>query len=94
MSVGIVLGTRPELVKMAPVLSALERGGTEVVLIHTGQHYDQRLSGEFFKELNIREPDHHLNVGSGTQAPQTAECMLRLEKVLGESRPSIFWNRK
>ncbi len=89
MSVGIVLGTRPELVKMAPVLSALEERGIEVILIHTGQHYDQRLSGEFFKELNIRDPDHYLEVGSGTQAHQTAECMFRLEKVLGEGRPSI-----
>ena len=87
MSVGIVLGTRPELVKMASVLFALEKRGEEVVLIHTGQHYDKNLSDDFFRDLGIRPPDHHLGVGSGTQAVQTAECRLRLEKVLSDEHP-------
>lgn len=88
MSVAIVVGTRPELVKMAPVLFSLENKGERVLLIHTGQHYDKRLSGDFFKDLAIREPDDYLEVGSGTHAYQTAECMLRLESVLKKDRPS------
>ena len=87
-SIAIVLGTRPELVKMAPVLFALEEKGQKVVLVHSGQHYDDNLSGEFFRDLSLREPDHYLGVGSGTQAFQTAEIMFRLEKVLTEERPA------
>lgn len=88
MSVAIVLGTRPELVKMAPVIFALEEKGEKVMLVHSGQHYDENLSGDFFRDLSLREPDHYLGVGSGAQAFQVAECMFRLEKVFQEEKPS------
>lgn len=88
MSVAIVLGTRPELVKMAPVLFSLEEKGEDVLLVHSGQHYDDVLSGDFFRDLGIREPDHYLEVGSGSHAHQTAGCMLRLEEVLKGNRPT------
>jgi len=87
-TVAIVLGTRPELVKMAPVLFALEEKGEGVLLIHTGQHYDKQLSGDFFTDLGLRTADDYLEVGSGTHAFQTAECMFRLEKVLDEKKPA------
>ncbi len=86
-STAIVLGTRPELVKMAPVLFALEDRGEKVLLVHSGQHYDASLSENFIRDLGIRQPDHYLKVGSGTQAYQTAECMFRLEKVLDKEKP-------
>lgn len=89
MTTAIVLGTRPELVKMAPVLEALERKGERVILVHTGQHYDDNLSGAFFRDLGLRGPDHYLGVGSGTQAVQTANCMVKLEEALSQDRPKM-----
>lgn len=89
MSTAIVLGTRPELVKMAPVLEALEGIGERVNLVHTGQHYDQNLSGDFFRDLGIREPDRFLGIGSGSQSAQTALCMARLEEAFIGDRPRV-----
>ena len=85
----IVLGTRPELIKMAPVFFALKEQGQEVLLIHSGQHYDHALSESFIQDLGLRKPDHFLEVGSGTQGYQTAEIIHRLEKVLAEKRPEM-----
>jgi len=86
-----VVGARPNLVKMAPVLAALRRRIPEGrhVLVHTGQHYDREMSEIFLEELGIPEPDHVLGVGSGTHAQQTARAMERLEPVLGSERPDL-----
>lgn len=84
-----VVGTRPNLMKTAPVIAALERRGVDQVLVHTGQHYDAAMSDVFFRELGIREPDHLLEVGSGTHAEQTARVMERLEPVLIDERPDL-----
>src|SRR4051794_25090764 len=84
-----VVGTRPNLMKTAPVVAALERRGVEQVLVHTGQHYDEAMSEVFFRDLGIREPDHFLDVGSGTHARQAARVMARLEPVLAELRPDL-----
>lgn len=84
-----VVGTRPNLMKTAPVVAALERRGTEQVLVHTGQHYDAAMSDVFFRDLGIREPDHFLAVGSGTHAEQAARVMQRLEPILLEVQPDI-----
>lgn len=79
-----VVGARPNFMKMAPILRALDElgEGVEAVLIHTGQHYDKNLSDVFFEDLQMRRPDVYLNVGSGTHAQQTARVMERMEKVL------------
>jgi UDP-N-acetylglucosamine 2-epimerase (non-hydrolysing) len=58
-----------------------------VVLVHTGQHYDDRMSGAFFRELEIPAPDYYLEVGSGSHAVQTAEIMRRFEPVVEQERP-------
>jgi UDP-N-acetylglucosamine 2-epimerase (non-hydrolysing) len=84
-----VVGTRPNLMKTAPVVAALERRGVDQVLVHTGQHYDAVMSDVFFRELAIREPDHFLEVGSGTHAQQTARVMERLEPVLVDEQPDV-----
>lgn len=74
--------------KMAAVHRALT-GRVEQTVVHTGQHYDWRMSGIFFDELGIPTPEINLDVGSGTHATQTAEIMVRLEPVLAEQRPQV-----
>ncbi|MBV6521900.1 MAG: UDP-2,3-diacetamido-2,3-dideoxy-D-glucuronate 2-epimerase [Gemmatimonadaceae bacterium] len=73
--------------KVAPILSALERAGHERVFVHTGQHYDATMSDAFFRDLRLPEPDFHLGVGSGSHARQTARIMEGFEPVLLESKP-------
>ncbi|MCE0534892.1 UDP-N-acetylglucosamine 2-epimerase (non-hydrolyzing) [Kineosporia rhizophila] len=83
-----VTGARPNFPKAAPVLAAL-RGRAEQVLVHTGQHYDDRLSRVFFDELDLPEPDLNLGAGSGSHAQQTAAVMIGLEQVFTERRPDL-----
>jgi UDP-N-acetylglucosamine 2-epimerase (non-hydrolysing) len=83
----VVAGARPNFMKVAPILRGLEKGGHEGVLVHTGQHYDVRMSDTFFRELGLPEPHHHLGVGSASHAVQTARCMEAFEPVLKEVRP-------
>jgi UDP-N-acetylglucosamine 2-epimerase (non-hydrolysing) len=86
-----VVGTRPNFVKTAPVISAL-RGrfpDWRHALVHTGQHYDRAMSEIFFQELGTPEPDYMLGVGSGTHAEQTARVLERLEPVLRSERPDL-----
>ena len=86
-----VIGTRPNLVKTAPVITALRRRlpDADHVVVHTGQHYDRMMSQVFFEELDVPEPGHTLDVGSGTHAQQTARVMERLEPVLLDPRPDL-----
>jgi UDP-N-acetylglucosamine 2-epimerase (non-hydrolysing) len=85
-----VVGTRPNFMKTAPVVAALDsRGGFRSVLVHTGQHYDEQMSRVFLEELGVGEPDHMLGVGSGSHASQTARVMERLEPVLESEKPDI-----
>jgi len=88
----IVAGARPNFMKVAPILRALEeRPGTfETILVHTGQHYDYEMSKVFFEQLAIREPDVFLNTGSGTHAAQTADVMVRIESLLQRRRPDLL----
>jgi UDP-N-acetylglucosamine 2-epimerase (non-hydrolysing) len=84
-SVLAVVGARPNFVKVAPVIAALEEGGgVSVRVLHTGQHYDRALSGGFIERLGMREPDANLAVGSGTHAEQTAGVLVGIEKDLLE----------
>jgi UDP-N-acetylglucosamine 2-epimerase (non-hydrolysing) len=86
-----VVGTRPNMMKIAPIAAELARRGDEFehVLVHTGQHYDRDLSAIFLEELGIGEPDFGLGVGSGSHAQQTAGVMERLEPVLLETEPDV-----
>ena len=92
--VDIIAGARPNFMKIAPIIHAIkareEHGGTlRYRLIHTGQHYDEKMSGDFFRQLGIPAPDVNLEVGSGTQAEQTGTIMTRYEKLLMEERPAV-----
>lgn len=90
MNITIVAGARPNFIKIAPIIEALDIKKTEGFnfeyrLVHTGQHYDKKLSASFFEELQIPNPDINLNVGSGSQAEQTAGVMIGFEKELNEN---------
>ena len=82
-----VAGARPNFMKIAPVMAALAEAGITAQLLHTGQHYDAAMSDRFFADLGIPRPDHHLEVGSGSHAVQTAEVMKRFEPVLESVQP-------
>ncbi len=85
----LLAGARPNFMKVAPLMAALDPDERfESILIHTGQHYDDSMSGTFFRELQIPNPHHHLNVGSGSHAQQTAEVMRRLEPILIAEKPA------
>ncbi|MCC6787590.1 MAG: UDP-N-acetylglucosamine 2-epimerase (non-hydrolyzing) [Hyphomonadaceae bacterium] len=92
--VDIIAGARPNFMKVAPIIRALDareaKGGPlRYRLVHTGQHYDAAMSGDFFKQLGIPEPHVNLEVGSASQAEQTAAIMVRYEKLLLDARSHV-----
>ena len=92
--VDIIAGARPNFMKIAPIIRALRTrqtagGHLRHRLVHTGQHYDARMSGDFFRQLGIPDPDHNLEVGSGTPGQQTAAIMTRYEQLLMERKADI-----
>ncbi len=102
MKIIIVVGARPNFMKAAPILQALARHNeakslpgasapekVECVLVHTGQHYDSRMSDAFFTDLNLPQPDVFLGAGSGSHAAQTAEIMKRFEPVVLKECPDV-----
>ena len=84
MLICLIVGARPNFMKIAPINREFRRRGIETLLVHTGQHYDQNMSDVFFEDLNMKSPDVHLNVGSGSHATQTAKIMMEFEKVCDE----------
>jgi UDP-N-acetylglucosamine 2-epimerase (non-hydrolysing) len=92
MKVIVVAGARPNYMKVAPIMEALrlcqsDRTDLSVVLVHTGQHYDQDMSESFFRDLRIPKPDVNLGVGSGSHAEQTARIMIAFERVCIDHQP-------
>lgn len=90
MQITLIAGARPNFMKIAPIIDAIQsqkkKGGSiDYRLIHTGQHYDKKMSGDFFEQLGIPEPHANLEAGGGTQAEQTAAIMIRFEKELIEN---------
>lgn len=84
-----VVGARPNFMKLGPVARELATRRVRHVIVHTGQHYDDVMSNAFFKDLDLPAPDHHLAVGAGSHAFQTAAAMQRLEPVLENLRPDL-----
>jgi UDP-N-acetylglucosamine 2-epimerase (non-hydrolysing) len=90
MKITIVAGARPNFIKIAPIIKAIEKKQNEGAtifyrLVHTGQHYDKNLSDTFFEELNIPKPNSNLEVKSGSQAEQTGAIMVAFEKELQQN---------
>lgn len=85
-----VVGTRPNFMKIAPLMAALSHEPeVEQRLVHTGQHYDRGMSGVFFEEMELPHPDHFLEVGSGTHGAQTAKVIVGVERVVTAERPDV-----
>jgi UDP-N-acetylglucosamine 2-epimerase (non-hydrolysing) len=89
MKVAIVLGTRPEIIKMSPIIRVLEKKSIEFFILHTGQHYSYNMDQVFFEQLKLPQPRYNLKVGSGTHAEETGKMMIGIEKVLVDEKPSI-----
>jgi UDP-N-acetylglucosamine 2-epimerase (non-hydrolysing) len=89
MALGIILGTRPEIIKMAPIIRLCEEKDIPYYLLHTGQHYSYEMDRAFFSDLELPEPGINLNVGSGTHAEQTAGIMVGVEKTLQKENTSV-----
>jgi len=90
MNITLIAGARPNFMKIAPIIQAIKEAKSngkniDYRLVHTGQHYDKKMSGGFFEELGIPKPDVNLNCGGGTQAEQTANIMVAFEKELQEN---------
>ena len=89
MKIAIVLGTRPEIIKMAPVIDEITKNDYECILIHTGQHYDIEMSKQFFEDLNIKVPDYNIGIGSKTAIQQISIIIAQLEEILSEENVDI-----
>lgn len=86
----IVVGARPNFIKVAPLMPVLSDAGIQAELVHTGQHYDASMSDVFFADLDIPQPRWSLGVGSGSHAVQTGTAMIRLEELLLRERPDAL----
>jgi UDP-N-acetylglucosamine 2-epimerase (non-hydrolysing) len=86
----VILGTRPEIIKMSPVIRALEQLKSDYFILHTGQHYSYNMDRVFFEQLNLPEAKYNLEVGSGTHAEQTAKILIGVEKVLFSEKPDVI----
>ncbi|MBI2846566.1 MAG: UDP-N-acetylglucosamine 2-epimerase (non-hydrolyzing) [Chloroflexi bacterium] len=89
MKTSIILGTRPEIIKMSPVIREYERQGLDYFILHTGQHYSYELDRIFFEELELPEAKYNLDVGSGPHGRQTGKMLMDIEQVLLKERPEV-----
>jgi UDP-N-acetylglucosamine 2-epimerase (non-hydrolysing) len=89
MTIAIILGTRPEIIKMAPIIRECERRKLDYFVLHTGQHYSHQMDSIFFEQLELPAARYNLDVGSGTHAEQTGRIMAGVEKVLMAERPDV-----
>ena len=89
MKIATILGTRPEIIKMAPIIAEINERGIDQIVLHTGQHYDKEMSDNFFKDLEIPAPDYNIHVGSGSHGKQTGLMMKGIEEILLDEKPDI-----
>ena len=89
MKISVILGTRPEIIKMSPVIRECEKQELDYFILHTGQHYTYNLDKIFFEELELTTPKYNLDVGSGTHAEETGKMLIGIEKVLKEEKPDV-----
>lgn len=90
MKIAILVGTRPEIIKMAPVIRECEHRKLDYFIVHSKQHYSEKLDGIFFAELDLPAPKYNLNVGSGGHANQTGRILIELEPILVSEQPDVL----
>ena len=90
MKIAFIIGTRPEIIKMSPLIDEVQNQGIDFILIHTGQHYDQEMSEQFFLDLELPQPDYNIGVGSTTHGKQTAIMLSGIEEILTTEKPDII----
>ena len=89
MKIGIILGTRPEIIKMSPVIRACEERELDYFILHTGQHYSYKMDRVFFEQLELPKAEYNLDVGSGSHGEQTGKILIGVEKILQKEKPVI-----
>lgn len=89
MKISVVLGTRPEIIKLAPLIKELQKKQVDFFVLHTGQHYSYQLDKVFFDQLELPQPRHNIDVGSGSHAEETGKMLIGIEKILLEEKPDI-----
>ncbi|XPF93396.1 non-hydrolyzing UDP-N-acetylglucosamine 2-epimerase [Colwellia sp. RE-S-Sl-9] len=89
MKIGIVVGTRPEIIKMAPVIRECKNRNIPYFIIHSNQHYSEEMDSIFFKELELPKPHYNLGVGSGLHSNQTGNILIKMEPILVDEKPDI-----
>jgi len=89
MKVSIVLGTRPEIIKFAPIIRECEKRGTNYFIVHTGQHYDYNMDKVFFEDLKLPKPRYNLDVGSGFYGEQLNKMITKLKEVFQNEKPDV-----
>lgn len=90
MKIAIILGTRPEIIKMAPIIKELENRNADYFILHTGQHYSYEMDRKFFEDLELREPHHNLNIGGNEYRKQVGQMIREIMRVLNETRPDVI----
>jgi len=85
----IILGTRPEIIKMSPIIRECDRLGLDYFILHAGQHYSYNLNKVFFEQLSLPSPKYNLGVGSGTHAKETGKMLIGIERVLLQEKPDV-----
>ena len=89
MKIGIIVGTRPEIIKMAPVIRECEERKIPYFIIHSNQHYSKEMDSIFFDELHLPAPHYNLGVGSGLHSNQTGNILIKMEPILLEEKPDV-----
>jgi UDP-N-acetylglucosamine 2-epimerase (non-hydrolysing) len=90
MKLALLVGTRPEVIKMAPVIRLCQEYGLNFILIHSNQHYSESMDAIFFKELGLPAPDYNLGVGSGTHSNQIGNILIKIEPILAQEKPDVL----
>ncbi len=91
MKIAIILGTRPEIIKMSPIIRECEKQGIEYYILHTGQHYSYEMDKIFFEQLKLPQAKYNLDVGSGKHGEQTAKMLTGIEEILIKDRPDVVF---
>ena len=89
LKIAIVLGTRPEIIKMSPVIRLCEKLGLDYFVLHTGQHYSYNMDRVFFEQLGLPDAKYNLDVGSASHAQQTGKMLIKIEQVLKKEKPYV-----